>query len=132
MQNPRTGMRWIAAAIASISITTVTHAASVAPVAAENGMVVAAQHLASKVAMDPAGERIARVVVPVGAGARQPLTKRGDPARSDLIDRALEGRADVTDARGMLVSEKRADCVDQRSACAQLLSQNLKSNLKSI
>jgi gamma-glutamyltranspeptidase / glutathione hydrolase len=52
MQNPRTGMRWIAAAIASISITTVTHAASVAPVAAENGMVVAAQHLASKVGVE--------------------------------------------------------------------------------
>ncbi|MZQ21806.1 gamma-glutamyltransferase, partial [Escherichia coli] len=52
MQNPRTGMRWIAAAIASISITTVAHAASVAPVASENGMVVAAQHLASKVGVE--------------------------------------------------------------------------------
>ena len=52
MQNPRTGMRWIAAAIASISITTVAHAASVAPVAAENGMVVSAQHLASKVGVE--------------------------------------------------------------------------------
>ncbi|CAJ0729668.1 MULTISPECIES: gamma-glutamyltransferase [Ralstonia] len=54
MQNPRTGMRWIAAAIASVSITAVapSYAASVAPVAAENGMVVSAQHLATKVGVD--------------------------------------------------------------------------------
>ena len=51
MQNPRTGLRWVVAAIASIGITTFApgHAASVAPVAAENGMVVSAQHLATKV-----------------------------------------------------------------------------------
>ncbi|CAG2151058.1 gamma-glutamyltransferase [Ralstonia mannitolilytica] len=54
MQNPRTGMRWIVAAIASVSITAVapSYAASVAPVAAENGMVVSAQHLATKVGVD--------------------------------------------------------------------------------
>ncbi|MGL6156171.1 gamma-glutamyltransferase [Ralstonia mannitolilytica] len=47
-------MRWIAAAIASVSITAVapSYAASVAPVAAENGMVVSAQHLATKVGVD--------------------------------------------------------------------------------
>src|ERR1700726_4040104 len=54
MQNPRTGLRWVVAAIASISITTFApgHAASVAPVAAENGMVVSAQHLATRVGVD--------------------------------------------------------------------------------
>src|SRR6202795_3612585 len=54
MQNPRTGVRWMVAAIASISITTFApgHAASVAPVAAENGMVVSAQHLATMVGVD--------------------------------------------------------------------------------
>ncbi|WP_115044518.1 gamma-glutamyltransferase [Ralstonia mannitolilytica] len=47
-------MRWIVAAIASVSITAVapSYAASVAPVAAENGMVVSAQHLATKVGVD--------------------------------------------------------------------------------
>ena len=54
MQNPRTGVRWMVAAITSISITTFApgHAASVAPVTAENGMVVSAQHLATKVGVD--------------------------------------------------------------------------------
>src|ERR1700730_9882428 len=54
MQNPRTGARWMVAAIASISITAFApgHAASVAPVAAENGMVVSAQHLATMVGVD--------------------------------------------------------------------------------
>src|ERR1700686_1542080 len=54
MQNPRTGLWWVVAAIASISITTFApgHAASVAPVAAENGMVVSAQHLATMVGVD--------------------------------------------------------------------------------
>ncbi|MFB9269624.1 gamma-glutamyltransferase [Bradyrhizobium erythrophlei] len=54
MQSPRTSVRWMAAAIASISIATVapSYAASVTPVAAENGMVVAAQHLASKVGVE--------------------------------------------------------------------------------
>jgi len=54
MQNPRTGVRWVVAAIISISITAFApgHAASVAPVAAENGMVVSAQHLATMVGVD--------------------------------------------------------------------------------
>src|SRR6201982_3385629 len=54
MQSPRIGPRWIVAAIASISITSFApgHAASVAPVAAENGMVVSAQHLATMVGVD--------------------------------------------------------------------------------
>src|SRR3981189_1883890 len=54
MQNPRTGVRWVVAAITSISITTFApgHAASVALVAAENGMVVSAQHLATMVGVD--------------------------------------------------------------------------------
>ncbi len=54
MQNPRTGVRWMVAAITSISITAFApgHAASVAPVAAENGMVVSAQHLATMVGVD--------------------------------------------------------------------------------
>src|SRR3979411_3012001 len=54
MQNPRTGVRWMVAAIASISITAFApgHAASVAPVTAENGMVVSAQHLATMVGVD--------------------------------------------------------------------------------
>ena len=54
MQNPRTDLRRVFAAIASISITTIVpgYAASVAPVTAENGMVVSAQHLATKVGVD--------------------------------------------------------------------------------
>jgi len=54
MQNPRTGVRWVVAAITSISITAFApgHAASVAPVTAENGMVVSAQHLATMVGVD--------------------------------------------------------------------------------
>ena len=54
MQNPRTGVRWMVAAMTSISITAFApgHAASVAPVAAENGMVVSAQHLATMVGVD--------------------------------------------------------------------------------
>ena len=54
MQKPTTNVRWIAAAIASIGIALSApgHAASVAPVAAENGMVVSAQHLATKVGVD--------------------------------------------------------------------------------
>lgn len=53
--NPKPGLRW-GAAIASLWLTTSfapsSYAASVAPVAAENGMVVAAQHLASRVGVD--------------------------------------------------------------------------------
>ncbi|WP_258767984.1 MULTISPECIES: gamma-glutamyltransferase [Bradyrhizobium] len=47
-------MRWTAAAIVSVSLTTFgpAHAASVAPIAAENGMVVSAQHLATQVGVD--------------------------------------------------------------------------------
>ncbi|MGY8667128.1 gamma-glutamyltransferase [Bradyrhizobium sp. UFLA05-109] len=54
MQKPGTGVRWISAAIVSISLTTLdpARAASVAPVAAENGMVVSAQHLATQVGVD--------------------------------------------------------------------------------
>ena len=54
MQNPSTRMRWMVAAITSISLTAFApgHAASVAPVAAENGMVVSAQHLATMVGVD--------------------------------------------------------------------------------
>ncbi|MHA6833402.1 gamma-glutamyltransferase [Ralstonia pseudosolanacearum] len=53
--NPKPGLRW-GAAIASLWLTTnfapSSYAASVAPVAAENGMVVAAQHLATRVGVD--------------------------------------------------------------------------------
>ena len=54
MQNPRTGVRWMVAAITSMNITAFApgHAASVAPVTAENGMVVSAQHLATMVGVD--------------------------------------------------------------------------------
>ena len=54
MPNPGTGARWIVATIASISITMVypARAASVAPTAAENGMVVSAQHLATDVGVE--------------------------------------------------------------------------------
>jgi gamma-glutamyltranspeptidase / glutathione hydrolase len=54
MRNPRTGLRRMVAAIAAISITSFApaYAASVAPVTAENGMVVSAQHLATKVGVD--------------------------------------------------------------------------------
>src|SRR6476660_5841786 len=54
MQNPRTGVRWMVAAITSISLVTFSPArgASVAPVAAEHGMVVSAQHLATQVGVD--------------------------------------------------------------------------------
>ncbi|MHA6820901.1 gamma-glutamyltransferase [Ralstonia pseudosolanacearum] len=53
--NPKPGLRW-GAAIASLWLTTSfapsSYAASVAPVAAENGMVVAAQHLATRIGVD--------------------------------------------------------------------------------
>ena len=53
--NPKPSLRW-GAAVASLLVTTAfvpaSYAASVAPVAAENGMVVAAQHLASKVGVE--------------------------------------------------------------------------------
>lgn len=54
MHNPGTCARWITAAIVSISLTMLApaRAASVAPVAAENGMVVSAQHLATQVGVD--------------------------------------------------------------------------------
>ncbi|QHP74430.1 gamma-glutamyltransferase [Bradyrhizobium sp. LCT2] len=47
-------MRWMAAAIVSVSLVTfgAVRAASVAPVAAQNGMVVSAQHLATQVGVD--------------------------------------------------------------------------------
>ncbi|QOZ34968.1 gamma-glutamyltransferase [Bradyrhizobium sp. CCBAU 53421] len=54
MQNPRTGARWIVAAIVAIGVMASApgRAASVAPVAAENGMVVSAQHLATQVGVE--------------------------------------------------------------------------------
>src|ERR1700750_340656 len=54
MQNSTTAVRWMAAAIVSISVTAFApgHAASVVPVAAENGMVVSAQHFATMVGVD--------------------------------------------------------------------------------
>ncbi|TFV44161.1 gamma-glutamyltransferase [Bradyrhizobium niftali] len=47
-------MRWMAAAIVSVGLVTfgAARAASVAPVAAQNGMVVSAQHLATQVGVD--------------------------------------------------------------------------------
>ncbi|MCS3983724.1 gamma-glutamyltranspeptidase/glutathione hydrolase [Bradyrhizobium japonicum] len=54
MPKPQTNVRWMAAAIVSVSLVTLipAHAASVAPVAAQNGMVVSAQHLATQVGVD--------------------------------------------------------------------------------
>ncbi|MGY3482943.1 gamma-glutamyltranspeptidase/glutathione hydrolase [Bradyrhizobium sp. USDA 4011] len=54
MRNPQAGARWMVAAIVAIGVTTSApgHAASVAPVAAENGMVVSAQHLATQVGIE--------------------------------------------------------------------------------
>src|SRR3981189_1942745 len=54
MQTPRTGVRWMVAAIASINITAFApgHAASVAPGTAENGMGVSAHHFATMVGVD--------------------------------------------------------------------------------
>ncbi|MCK1383778.1 gamma-glutamyltransferase [Bradyrhizobium sp. 21] len=54
MYNPATSARWIATAIVSVSFVAFgpAHAASVAPVAAENGMVVSAQHLATEVGVE--------------------------------------------------------------------------------
>lgn len=54
MPKPQTHLRWIFAAIVSVSLVASgpARAASVAPVAAENGMVVSAQHLASQVGVD--------------------------------------------------------------------------------
>ncbi|WP_407164990.1 gamma-glutamyltransferase [Bradyrhizobium sp. ORS 111] len=54
MQEKVTGVRWVVAAIVSIGVATTApgHAASVAPVAAEHGMVVTAQHLATMVGVD--------------------------------------------------------------------------------
>ncbi|UPT86433.1 gamma-glutamyltransferase [Bradyrhizobium barranii subsp. apii] len=54
MQNAGTRLRWLNAAIISICLTAFdpARAASVAPVAAQNGMVVSAQHLATQVGVD--------------------------------------------------------------------------------
>lgn len=54
MPKPQTHVRWIVAAIVSVSFVAfaTARAASVAPVAAENGMVVSAQHLATQVGVD--------------------------------------------------------------------------------
>ncbi|MCP1763177.1 gamma-glutamyltranspeptidase/glutathione hydrolase [Bradyrhizobium japonicum] len=54
MPKPQTNVRWMAAAIVSVSLVTLipARAASVAPVAAQNGMVVSAQHLATQVGVD--------------------------------------------------------------------------------
>ncbi|MGY3129436.1 gamma-glutamyltranspeptidase/glutathione hydrolase [Bradyrhizobium sp. USDA 4501] len=54
MQNPTAGARWMVAALVSISIASAApgRAASVAPAAAENGMVVSAQHLATQVGVE--------------------------------------------------------------------------------
>jgi gamma-glutamyltranspeptidase/glutathione hydrolase len=54
VQNAGTRLRWLNAAIISICLTAFdpARAASVAPVAAQNGMVVSAQHLATQVGVD--------------------------------------------------------------------------------
>ncbi|MET4154769.1 gamma-glutamyltranspeptidase/glutathione hydrolase [Bradyrhizobium sp. RT9b] len=54
MPKPQTNVRWMAAAIISVSLVTfgAARAASVAPIAAQNGMVVSAQHLATQVGVD--------------------------------------------------------------------------------
>ncbi|WP_375783616.1 gamma-glutamyltransferase [Bradyrhizobium sp. Pha-3] len=54
MQNPKRRARWMIAALVAIGVAASApgHAASVAPVAAENGMVVAAQHLATQVGVE--------------------------------------------------------------------------------
>ncbi|MBR1161268.1 gamma-glutamyltransferase [Bradyrhizobium elkanii] len=54
MQNPTARARWMVAALVSVGIVSAApgRAASVAPVAAENGMVVSAQHLATQVGVE--------------------------------------------------------------------------------
>ena len=54
MHNAGTSPRWMTAAIVTISLVTFSsaRAASVAPIPAENGMVVSAQHLATQVGVD--------------------------------------------------------------------------------
>lgn len=54
MPKPQINVRWMTAAVVSISlvISSTARAASVAPVAAENGMVVSAQHLATEVGVE--------------------------------------------------------------------------------
>ena len=54
MKNPNARARWMVAALVSIAVMAPGpgHAASVAPVAAENGMVVSAQHLATQVGVE--------------------------------------------------------------------------------
>ncbi|MGY3195277.1 gamma-glutamyltranspeptidase [Bradyrhizobium sp. USDA 4509] len=54
MQNPTARARWMVAALVSIGIMSAApgRAASVAPAAAENGMVVSAQHLATQVGVE--------------------------------------------------------------------------------
>ncbi|MBR1128565.1 gamma-glutamyltransferase [Bradyrhizobium iriomotense] len=54
MPKPQTNVRWMTAAVVSICLVTSSpaRAASVAPVAAENGMVVSAQHLATEVGVE--------------------------------------------------------------------------------
>ncbi|WP_063694098.1 gamma-glutamyltransferase [Bradyrhizobium stylosanthis] len=54
MPKPQTQLRWMTAAVVSICLvaSSTARAASVAPVAAENGMVVSAQHLATEVGVE--------------------------------------------------------------------------------
>ncbi|MCS3448741.1 MULTISPECIES: gamma-glutamyltransferase [Bradyrhizobium] len=54
MKNPNARARWMVAALVSVGIVSAVpgRAASVAPVAAENGMVVSAQHLATQVGVE--------------------------------------------------------------------------------
>ncbi|MBR0785697.1 gamma-glutamyltransferase [Bradyrhizobium iriomotense] len=54
MPKPQTNARWMTAAVVSICLVTFSpaRAASVAPVASENGMVVSAQHLATQVGVE--------------------------------------------------------------------------------
>ncbi|MBR0710759.1 gamma-glutamyltransferase [Bradyrhizobium liaoningense] len=54
MPKPQTNVRWMTAAVVSICLVIfgAARAASVAPVAAENGMVVSAQHLATQVGVE--------------------------------------------------------------------------------
>src|SRR5689334_9903187 len=54
MPKPQTNVRWMTAAVVSICLvaSSAARSASVAPVAAENGMVVSAQHLATEVGVE--------------------------------------------------------------------------------
>jgi hypothetical protein len=66
-------------------------------------------------------ERIARVVVPIGAGRGEPPGEMRERVRPRLVDRALEGFADAVQHLRILIGEECRDGGNQRIAVEQWL-----------